>query len=56
MQNYNLDHLFGNLMDDLEKLVSDSEVVRKKPSRYLTEKFQCRACGKETTLRWLFKW
>ena len=50
MENYNLDHLFANLMDDLDNLVNDAKITSKKPSRYLTEKYQCRVCGKESTL------
>jgi len=42
MENYNLDHLFANLMDDLDDLVKGSKIEH--------EKYQCRVCGKENTI------
>ena len=36
-----LDHLFGNLMDDLDGLVKESKII--------TEKYTCEMCSKSMT-------
>ena len=47
MENYNLDHLFGNLMDDVDSLVETAEnIISKHHPDIFKDVYQCSNCGK----------